>query len=177
MATKYNPDDYTITDTLRDLYPVIKKEYTRWSWLLKKTRYRNWVWKTIDLEKQGVWSIIPLMKHSERVWWKKLFFPKTYQLINSMPIYENLMFSIYEPGTEIYPHNGWGDHFVRFHLGIECNSQCELVLEDGTYVEENGKVLMFDDSQRHYSYNRGDTTRVILLFDVIKPELEKYRKK
>lgn len=175
MVTKYNPDEYTITKTLEELYPKIKKEYQRWHWLLKKTRYRNWVWKTVDLEKQGNWSIIPLMKHSEKLWWRRIFFPTTYSLIKKIPIYENLMFSIYTPGTEIDPHKGWGDHFVRFHLGIDCNDKCELVLEDEIVVEENGKVIMFDDFQTHYSYNRGDTTRIILLFDVLKPELEKYK--
>ena len=53
MTIIYNPDNYTITDVIKNLYPDIKKEYLRWNWLFKKIRYRNWTWKNIDLEERG----------------------------------------------------------------------------------------------------------------------------
>ena len=176
MTIIYNPDNYTTTDVIKNLYPDIKKEYLRWNWLLKKTRYRNWTWKNIDLEETGRWNLLPLMRRNKRIYWKKIFFPVTYSLISEIPIYENLMFSILDPGTNVKPHKGWGNHFVRFHLGIDCNDHCDLVIENGHHKEKNGEILMFDDSQLHYAYNHGKTSRVILLFDVLISELEKYQK-
>jgi len=172
---KYNPNDYYLTEILTELYPTIHKEYFRWHRFIKTVRYRDFLWKN-DLEKSGNWSMVPLMKWHKPVWYQRFFFPKTYDLIKKIPIYENLMFSIYQPGTEVHPHNGWGDHYVRIHLGLQCNNQCDLIVNNTVYPERNNEVIMFDDSQLHYSYNRGSSERIILLFDILKEDLKKYKK-
>lgn len=176
MIHYYDPKDFYVTDQLISSYPKIRKEYMRWHKFTKRVRYKNWLWENIDLEKQGCWEIIPLMRHHEPIRHLRFFFPTTFDLIYRLPIYENLMFSIFSPGTEVHPHIGWSSHFVRIHLGIDCNDECELVLEQQTLKEENGKVIMFDDFQRHYAYNRGTTSRVVLIFDMLISDLEKYRK-
>jgi aspartyl/asparaginyl beta-hydroxylase (cupin superfamily) len=174
MTQIYNPKDYYLTDYLEALYPKIRREYMTWNRFCKKIRYRSF--HAIDLEKTGSWSGLQLMQRFESIWHRKWLFPTTFDLIYRLPVCENLSFSIFKPGTEIIPHQGWSNHFVRFHLGIDCNDQSCLVLENQTLPEQNGKVIMFDDSQTHYAYNHGTTDRVVLLFDMLKSDVEKYRK-
>jgi hypothetical protein len=179
----YDPAQYYITDMLLQAYPKIRKEYQRWHWLFKKFRYsetkklRGESGTASQLENHGAWELLPIMVKNQGLWKTKLFFPTTYALIDQVPVYDNMAFSIYHPGTEIDVHRGWSDNHIRFQLGIDCNDNSCLVVNDIHIPQRNGEVIVFNDYQLHWGYNRGDTTRVVLLFDVLKEDLEKSRKK
>jgi len=50
--------------------------------------------------------------------------------------------------------------------------KCRLRVGNHDRTVEAGKVLLFDDSIEHEAWNDSDALRVILLFEVWRPELE-----
>lgn len=176
MPIYYDPKDYHLTDTLISLYPKIQKEFVRWWKITKHIPNLNYITQSEKLKTQGTWNNTVLMGKNKITWYHQFCCPTTFSLIKTVPVYENILFSIYQPGTEIKPHRGWGDHYARIQLGLLSNDQSRLVLEDTSLPQNEGEVIIFDDSQLHWSYNHGSTTRAVLLFDILKEDLAKYKK-
>lgn len=84
----------------------------------------------------------------------------------------NAGFSLMVPGTEIVPHVGYTDEVLRYHLGLDCPEGCGIRcgIQVGDEVEfwKDGESLLFDDTQEHSAWNRGDRWRLILLVDIEK---------
>jgi aspartyl/asparaginyl beta-hydroxylase (cupin superfamily) len=184
MMDIYNPNDFTITDLLKQSFSDIRKEYFRWQWLYKKFRYKDSARlrglkrdATTELENTGSWELLPLMARNKPRRHTQLFFPTAYSLIQRIPVFDAMAFSIYEPGTEIAEHRGWSDNHIRFQLGIDCNDESYLVVNGVPIQQQTGEVIVFNDYQLHWGYNRGTSRRVVLLFDVLKEDLERSRKR
>ena len=81
-------------------------------------------------------------------------------------------FSILQPGTIIYPHEGYVDSVLRMHLGVIV-PEGDLRLRVGQDVRswEEGKCFIFDDTVEHEVWNRTDQKRVALLIDLKKDRL------
>ena len=172
----YNHDNYHITDILKDAYPAIKREYMLWNKFCNKPEYRG----TASGPGQvlsGTWNTLNVVSRNKISVWRQWFFPNTCKLIKQIPVYENMRFSILGPGTELVAHTGWGDHFALAHLGIDCNEDSCLVVGDQEVREKNGEVIIFDDHCPHWAYNRGNAERIVLIFDILKTDLNKSLKK
>lgn len=81
------------------------------------------------------------------------------------------LFSVLKPGTHIQPHNGMINTRLIVHLPLIVPSDCALRVGNDTRAVEAGKLMIFDDSIEHEAWNRSDATRVVLLFEVWRPEL------
>lgn len=81
------------------------------------------------------------------------------------------IFSILEPHTHIPPHNGMLNTRLICHLPLIVPENCRLRVGNHTRNVEEGKVLIFDDSIEHEAWNDSDEVRVILLFEIWRPEL------
>jgi len=81
------------------------------------------------------------------------------------------IFSILEPHTHIPPHNGMLNTRLICHLPLIVPDNCRLRVGNHTRAVEEGKVLIFDDSIEHEAWNDSDAVRVILLFEIWRPEL------
>jgi len=81
------------------------------------------------------------------------------------------IFSILEPQTHIPPHNGMLNTRLICHLPLIVPDTCRLRVGNHTRLVEEGKVLIFDDSIEHEAWNDSDEVRVILLFEIWRPEL------
>jgi len=57
------------------------------------------------------------------------------------------------------------------HLGLVVPEGCAIRVGDETRTWTPGKMLIFDDSFIHEAYNRGTSTRLILLWDIWHPDL------
>lgn len=82
-----------------------------------------------------------------------------------------IMFSLLKPGTHIEPHYGLTNTRLICHLPIFAPRGCALRVGGSTRPWEEGKTLIFDDSFEHEAWNRGTETRVVLLFEVWRPDL------
>ena len=81
------------------------------------------------------------------------------------------LYSLLRPGTHIRPHNGMLNTRLICHLPLITNDQCGLRVGNETREWLPGKLLIFDDSIEHEAWNRGSATRIILLFEIWRPEI------
>lgn len=81
------------------------------------------------------------------------------------------LFSILAPDTHIEPHHGLLNTRLICHLPLIVPPDCALRVGNETRQVEEGKMLIFDDSMQHEAWNRSDSLRAILLFEIWRPEL------
>ncbi|WP_240330678.1 aspartyl/asparaginyl beta-hydroxylase domain-containing protein [Sphingorhabdus sp. Alg239-R122] len=81
------------------------------------------------------------------------------------------LYSLLKPGTHIKPHHGVLNTRLICHIPLITHDKCALRVGSETRRWEDGKALIFDDSFEHEAWNRGDSTRIILLFEVWRPEI------
>jgi aspartyl/asparaginyl beta-hydroxylase (cupin superfamily) len=82
------------------------------------------------------------------------------------------MLSVLRPGTHIPPHNGMLNTRLICHLPIIAPQGCRLRVGNEIRTVEVGRTMIFDDSIEHEAWNDGDATRVVLLFEIWRPELD-----
>jgi len=82
------------------------------------------------------------------------------------------IFSKLAPGASIPPHHGVLNTRLICHLPLIVPENCGA-LRVGNYQEawREGEAFVFDDSMEHEAWNNSDSERVVLLFDVWRPEL------
>jgi aspartyl/asparaginyl beta-hydroxylase (cupin superfamily) len=82
-----------------------------------------------------------------------------------------VLFSVLRPGTHIPAHNGMLNTRLICHIPLIVPPDCRLRVGNETRTVEFGKAMIFDDSIEHEAWNDSDQTRVILLFEIWRPEL------
>ena len=75
------------------------------------------------------------------------------------------------PRTRIPPHNGLVNTRLICHLPLIVPPGCGFRVGNETREWVEGKAWVFDDSIDHEAWNDSDQTRVILLFEIWRPEL------
>ena len=76
------------------------------------------------------------------------------------------------PGAQIAPHCGMLNTRLICHIPILTAPACSLRVGSETREWRDGVPLIFDDSIEHEARNAGAQERVVLLFEVWRPELE-----
>lgn len=92
-----------------------------------------------------------------------------------MPVIEGrspiALWSLLKPGTHIQPHHGLLNTRLICHLPLLAPGDCALRVGAETRTWRKGEMLIFDDSIEHEAWNRSQDTRVVLLFEVWRPEI------
>tara|TARA_B110000977_G_C10952457_1_gene445188 strand:- start:348 stop:860 length:513 start_codon:yes stop_codon:yes gene_type:complete len=115
----------------------------------------------------GMWAFIPFLGKGIR--YNKFIqaCPTVEKLLNTIPIYDNCVFSIMGPGAEIKPHQGHpGDH-LRVHFCIDTAGLASITVGDETVPWQNNEVIIFDDKETHHTINPSDKNRIVFLFDIL----------
>ncbi len=81
------------------------------------------------------------------------------------------LWSMLKPGTHIEPHNGLLNTRLICHLPLIVPGNCALRVGNEVREWEEGKMLIFDDSVEHEAWNRSNALRVVLLFEIWRPEI------
>lgn len=81
------------------------------------------------------------------------------------------LYSVLEPGTHIAPHYGMLNTRLICHIPLVLPPDCALRVGGETRPWKAGEALIFDDSFEHEAWNRSDQRRVILLFEIWRPEI------
>jgi len=81
-------------------------------------------------------------------------------------------FSQLKPGAHITPHTGVVNTRLLCHLPLIVPPNCVFRVGNQTRNWGKGKAWMFNDSIEHEAWNRSDSTRIVLIFDVWRPELD-----
>ena len=103
--------------------------------------------------------------------------PRTIEALSKVPLSHigertpAVLFSRLEAGAHIPPHSGMLNCRLICHLPLIVPAGCWLRVGNETREWEEGKLLIFDDSIEHEAKNPSDDLRIILLFDIWRPEL------
>lgn len=103
--------------------------------------------------------------------------PATMQALAPLPLPQvagrapMVLFSILHGGTHIQPHTGMLNTRLICHLPLIVPADCRLRVGNHTRAVEPGRTLIFDDSIEHEAWNNSPAVRVILLFEIWRPEL------
>jgi len=81
------------------------------------------------------------------------------------------LFSRLKPGAHIPPHTGLMNTRIICHLPLIAPEGCALRVGNQERTWRIGEMLIFDDSIEHEAYNQSRSDRIILLFDIWRPEL------
>jgi aspartate beta-hydroxylase len=103
--------------------------------------------------------------------------PRTAEILESLPLVRirehapEICFSVLTPGTHILPHRGVTNARVVTHLPLIVPEECALVVGGEKREWREGKCFTFDDTFEHEAWNRGSSTRSVLLMDCWNPYL------
>jgi hypothetical protein len=123
------------------------------------------------------WSALYLWKDGKPVEENARRCPATMAALNEVPMSRigaqtpSVLFSKLTPGAHIPPHRGMLNCRLIGHLPLIVPDGCWLRVGNETRHWEEGKLLIFDDSFEHEARNEGAETRIVLLFDIWRPEL------
>ena len=81
------------------------------------------------------------------------------------------LWSLLKPGTHIQPHHGLLNTRLICHIPLIVPGDCALRVGNETREWREGQALIFDDSFEHEAWNRSKQTRVVLLFEIWRPEI------
>ena len=123
------------------------------------------------------WSAFHLIENGAPVPHAETRFPHTMDALARVPMpviaarSPMALFSVLQPDTHIPPHSGMLNTRLICHLPLIVPPDCSLRVGNDIRPVERGKLMIFDDSIEHEAWNRSDATRVVLLFEIWRPEL------
>ena len=102
--------------------------------------------------------------------------PQTWAAVQKAPLPRiasspTVMFSLLRAGARIAAHTGTHNTRLVCHLPLIVPRDCGFRVGNETRPWVEGKVLVFDDSIEHEAWNGSDRDRVVLIFDIWRPEL------
>jgi len=90
--------------------------------------------------------------------------PATARGCSSIGNLVNASFSLFQPGTHLYPHQGELSGVLRCHLALVVpDGDVGLRSGDETRRWQPGRCLILDDTFEHEAWNHGDGDRVVLI--------------
>ena len=124
------------------------------------------------------WSAFYLIKGGETVDANAARCPATMAAMDEAPLCRipgrtpSVLFSLLRPGAHIQPHHGFTNARFICHLPLVVPDACAMRVGSETRAWREGEACVFDDSIEHEAWNRNaDRLRVVLIFDVWRPEL------
>lgn len=122
------------------------------------------------------WSALFLCENGERFDDAIARCPATWEAVHAAPLPRinnspTIMFSLLRPGARIAPHTGTHNARLTCHLPLIVPSNCGFRVGNDVRRWEEGKLLVFDDTIEHEAWNDSDKDRIVLIFDIWRPEL------
>ena len=123
------------------------------------------------------WSACHLIRNGEEVAANAALCPVTLNALRRLPLCRipgrtpTALFSLLHPGTHIPPHHGFLNTRLICHLPLIVPPGCALRVGNETRPWKEGELLVFDDTMEHEAWNKSSDLRVVLLFDIWRPEL------
>lgn len=89
----------------------------------------------------------------------------------------SVIFSLLKPGAHIGAHTGMYNTRLICHLPLIVPPGCRFRVGSEVRAWEEGKLLIFDDTIEHEAWNDSAEDRVMLIFDIWRPELTEGEKR
>jgi aspartyl/asparaginyl beta-hydroxylase (cupin superfamily) len=103
--------------------------------------------------------------------------PKAWEALQQAPLVDipgwgpTVMFSLLRAGARIAPHTGMFNTRLVCHLPLIVPSGCFFRVGNEVREWREGKLFIFDDTIEHEAWNDSGEDRVVLIFDIWRPEL------
>jgi len=123
------------------------------------------------------WSTLALWEKSAPVPHLADRFPLTMQAVQALELPHigfrapMIQFSRLSAGARIPPHHGSMNARLICHLPLIVPPGCAFHVGGKRREWHEGELLVFDDTVQHEAANEGSSDRIILMFDVWRPEL------
>ena len=130
-----------------------------------------------DLDHDLSWGAYFLWTHGRRIDAHCAACPATVAAVEHAPMVHvrarapAVFFSELQPNTHIPPHHGATNTRLTVHLPLIVPDGCAFRVGDQTRPWVPGELFIFDDTILHEAWNRSDTRRVVLIFDIWHPML------
>jgi aspartyl/asparaginyl beta-hydroxylase (cupin superfamily) len=131
-----------------------------------KALLNNKDWSVLGLCEQG-WVVPEVVTRCPRTWEAVLQAPLP-RISGWGP---TVVFSMLKAGARIAPHTGMFNTRLICHLPLIVPPGCRFRVGNEVREWEVGKLMIFDDTIEHEAWNEGDGDRVVLIFDIWRPEL------
>ncbi len=135
------------------------------------------VFDEIGLLGDPSWSAFYLWENGKPVAEHLARCPKTAAALAEVPLClipgrtPSVLFSLLRPGAHIEPHTGFMNARLICHLPLIVPPGCGFRVGNDTREWEEGHAWAFDDTIEHEAWNRSDQLRVVMIFDIWRPEL------
>lgn len=109
--------------------------------------------------------------------------PTTWKTILDAPVPRvsgwgpTIVFSMLKAGARIAPHTGMFNTRLICHLPLIVPPGCGFRVGNEVRQWEEGKLMVFDDTIEHEAWNDSAEDRIVLIFDVWRPELSEQEQK
>lgn len=106
-------------------------------------------------------------------------FPRLSKVLTQIPDLVTAQIVVLEPHTRVTAHFAGSNALIRSHLGIKIPGKYPELgfrMKQEERCWEEGKVLSFCESHRHYVWNYTDEPRIILLIDTVHPDYKDKKK-
>lgn len=131
-----------------------------------------------DMWGSSDWGALYLWKDGELNDVVAADFPDTVRLLRQLPLADipgaspNVLFSRLKPGVTIPAHHGFFNTRLICHLPLIIPENCgHLRVGNESRVWREGELLIFDDSIEHEACNHSQQDRIVLIFEIWRPEL------
>jgi aspartyl/asparaginyl beta-hydroxylase (cupin superfamily) len=109
--------------------------------------------------------------------------PRTWEAVSNGPLASipgwgpTVMFSLLKAGARIAPHTGMFNTRLVCHLPLIVPKGCRFRVGNEIREWNEGKLLIFDDTIEHEAWNDSTEDRVVLIFDIWRPELSEQERR
>ena len=168
----FEPEAFPFVETLEHNWTLIRGEVARLMMRGDLAAFSETNADALTVALDRGWRTAPLLSYGFRSEALIAQCPETWRLLQGVPGLVGAMFSVLEPGRFLPPHRGPYNGLLRLHLGLIVPDDPEKVgirVVDKISPWEEGRALIFDDTQEHESWNDTEQTRVVLLVDFARP--------
>lgn len=123
------------------------------------------------------WSTLYLWQDGQPIKEHIAHCPRTFEAITQLDVpyittrAPAILFSRLHPGARIPPHSGMLNTRLICHLPLIVPPGCGFRVGGEARQWKQGELLVFDDTVEHEAWNEGSSDRIILIFDIWRPEL------
>lgn len=167
----FDPGIFPWTDALQDAWPAIRKEAQE----ILAARDRVPPLHEISPDHSRIaddnWRSFILRGYGatfEKNWARC---PETAAVLDRIPGLMTAFFSVMAPGTHLPRHKGVSKAFVTAHLPlfVPDSPGCRIDVAGSVHTWEEGRLFVFDDTNKHEVWNDTDQERVVLLMHIHRP--------
>ncbi len=119
------------------------------------------------------WRSINLVTYRWRYHRNRRRFPRTVEILESIPHLTSAFLNLLEPHSRLPAHFGDSNAICRSHLGLivpRGAERCGLQVGSERRGWQEGQAFGFCEAYEHFVWNDTDQPRVILVCDVMRPE-------